>query len=320
MKKLLVCAAILLAICIDASAQNYPVKTVRIIVPYPPGGGTDIVARLIAQKLTESLGRTAIVENRVGAFGIVGTEAVAKAAPDGYTLGMATPSPITIGKTLFPKLPYDPERDLAPIILVNESASVLVAHPSLPVRSLEELVAFAKTRPGALNIAINNVASVHHLLTEMFNHEAGIRMTSVPYKGGALAVTDLVSGQVDLLWSILPLALPSIQNGKLRAIVVAGERRSNLLPDIPTTGESGWPKVVGSGWNGVVAPAGTPRDIIDRLNAEIGLSLNAPDIKERYTALGLEVLGSTPDGFAAYMRAETARWAEVVRTANVKVE
>ena len=320
MKKLLGCAAVLLAVCIDGMAQSYPVKPIRIIVPYPPGGGTDIVARLMAQKLTESLGRTVIVENRVGAFGIVGTEAVAKAAPDGYTLGMATPSPITIGKTLFPKLPYDPERDLAPVILVNESASVLVAHPSLPVHSLEELVALAKRRPGALNIAINNIASVHHLLTEMFNHEAGIKMTNVTYKGGALAVNDLLSGQVDLLWSILPLALPHIQNGKLRAIVVAGEKRSNLLPDVPTTGQSGWPKVVGSGWNGVVAPAGTPRDVIERLNVEIGLSLNAPDIKERYTALGLEALGSTPEEFGAYMRAETARWAEVVRTANVKVE
>ncbi|HKA45110.1 MAG TPA: tripartite tricarboxylate transporter substrate binding protein [Burkholderiales bacterium] len=319
MKSGLLWIALLVAGGVDVAwSQPYPAKPVRLIVTYPAGGGTDITARLVAQKLSESLGRNVIVDNRTGGGGIVGTDAIAKAAPDGYTIGMATPSPITIGKTLFSSLPYDPLRDLAPVILVNESASVLVVHPSVPARSVKELVALAKAR--SLNVAINNLASVHHLLTEMFNHTAGITMNDVPYKGGGLAATDLVGGQVELLWSVLPIVLPFIQNGRLRALAVASEKRSALLPDVPTMGESGWPSIVGSGWNGIVTPAGTPRNIIERLNAEITRTLNAPDVKERFTTLGFEALGSTPDEFGAFMRAETVKWAEVIRTAKIKID
>lgn len=319
MKRLLTWAAILFTGCVNvAPSQTYPVKTIRLIVTYPPGGGTDITARVISQKLAESFGRTVIVDNRVGGSGIVGTDAIVKAAPDGYTIGMATPSPITIGRTLFPSLPYDPERGLASIILVNDSASVLVLHPSVPVRSVKELIALAKGR--SLNVAINNLASVQHLVTEMFNHAAGIKMNNVPYKGGALAATDVMGGQVELLWSVLPVVLPFIQNERLRALVVASAKRSAHLPNVPTTGESGLPKVVGSGWNGVVAPAGTSKNIIDRLNAEIGRSLDAPDVKERFANLGFEALGGTPEEFGAFMRAETAKWAEVIKTAKIKLE
>jgi tripartite-type tricarboxylate transporter receptor subunit TctC len=183
---------------------------------------------------------------------------------------------------------------------------------------VKELVALAKVR--SFNAAINTLASVHHLLTEMFNHAAGIKMNNIPYKGGALAATDVVGGQVELLWSVLPLVQPFIQNGRLRALAVAGDKRSIYLPNVPTMSESGWPSIAGTGWNGVVAPAGTPKSILDRLNAEIGRTLNAPDVRERFTTLGFEALGGTPEEFGAYMRAETVKWAGVIRTANIKLE
>ena len=311
--------AVLLVGCTTAAfAQAWPTKPIRLIVSYPAGGGTDITARIIAQKLTESLGRNVIVDNRTGGGGIVGTDAIAKALPDGYTIGMATPSPITIGRALFPSLPYDALGDFAPIILANESASVLVVHPDLPARSVKELVALARVR--SLNVAINNVASVHHLLKEMFNHAAGISMNNVPYKGGGLAVSDLLGGQTELLWSVLPLVLPFIQNGRLRALAVASEKRSVLLPNVPTMGESGWPTIVGSGWNGLVAPRKTPRALVARLNAEITGALNAPDVRQRFTTLGFETLGGTPEEFAAFMNAEAVKWAAVIKTAKIKLD
>jgi len=301
-----------------AGAQTYPVKPVRLIVPFAPGGGTDILARMLCQKLTEAMGQPFIVDNRGGAGGVIGAEVAAKSPADGYTLLLGSPGPLTINPALQPRMSYDSLRDFAPISLATISAFTLVVHPSLPARSVKELVALAKAR--SLNVAINNLASVHHLLTEMFNHTAGITMNDVPYKGGGLAATDLVGGQVELLWSVLPIVLPFIQNGRLRALAVASEKRSALLPDVPTMGESGWPSIVGSGWNGIVTPAGTPRNIIERLNAEITRTLNAPDVKERFTTLGFEALGSTPDEFGAFMRAETVKWAEVIRTAKIKID
>ncbi len=311
--------AVLLAGCAGfACAQVYPAKPVRVIVPYPPGGGTDLVARLVSQKLTESLGRTFVVDNRAGANGLLGTEAIARAAPDGYTLGMATPGPITAGRSLYPNLAYDPERDLAPVILANASPNVLAVHPSVPARSAKELIALAKARP--IRAGVSTIASIQHLLAEMMNRETGVKMDIIAYKGGAQVATDVVGGQIESLWSVLPVVLPFIQSGRLRALAVASEKRTALLPAVPTTGESGLPAVVATAWNGVVAPAGTPRNIIDLLNAEIGRSLVAPDIKERFTASGLEAVGGTPDAFAAFMRAETAKWAKVIKAANIKVE
>lgn len=319
MKSFLIGTAILLIGSINiAVSQVYPVKPIRMIVPYPPGGGTDTAARLIGQKLAESYGRSIIVENRPGANGNTGTDAMAKAAPDGYTLGLATPGPVTAGKSLYPNLPYNPERDLTPVILVNASPNVLAVHPSVPARSVKELVALAKARP--LHAGVSTIASIQHLLAEMLNHAAGIKMEIIAYKGGAQVATDVAGGQIESLWSVLPVVLPFIQAGRLKALAVASEKRTALLPDVPTMGESGWPSVVATAWNGVVAPAGTPRKIIDSLNAEIGRSLQAPDVRERFTALGMEAIGGTPEEFGAFLRAETAKWAGVIKAANIKIE
>ena len=308
-----------LAACVDAAlAQAYPVKPVRIIVPYPPGGGTDLAARLIAQKLSEALGKPVSVENRAGANGNIGTDAVAKAAPDGYTLGMATPGPVTAGKALYPSLQYDPERDFAPVILFNASPNVLAVHPSIPARTVRELIALAGKGP--LHVAASTVASVQHLLAEMLNHATGVRMEVITYKGGAQAATDVAGGQVEALWSVLPAALPFIQSGRLRPLAVASDKRSALLPHVPTMGEAGWPAVVGTAWNGVVAPGATPRAIIDTLAAEIGRSLLAADVKERLTASGMEAIGGSPEQFGAFLKAESAKWAKVIKAANIKVE
>ena len=318
--KVRLCSTALLLACavVPAFAQPYPAKPIRVIVPYPAGGGTDTAARLIAQKLSESFGRSVLVDNRPGANGITGTEAMAKAAPDGYTLGMATPGPVTIGKTLYANLPYDPERDFAPVILVNASPNVLAVHPSVPARSVRELVALAKTQP--LHIGASTIASVQHLLAEMLNHAAGVHMDVITYKGGAQAATDAAGGQIEALWSVLPAALPFIHGGRLRALAVASDQRTALLPQAPTMREAGWPAVVGTAWNGVVAPAGTPKAIIDTLAADIGRGLQASDVQSRFTALGMEAIGGAPDAFGTFLRAETARWAGVIRTANIKVE
>src|SRR3954470_7797021 len=319
MKLLPTLASLVLAVvCAQTLAQSYPAKTVRIIVPYPPGGGTDLAARLVAQKLTESLGKSVIVENRAGANGNIGTDAMAKAAPDGYTLGMATPGPVTAGKSLYPNLPYDPERDLTPVILVNASPNVLAVHPSVPARSVKELIALAKS--GKLHIAASTIASVQHLLAEMLNHATGTRMEVITYKGGAQAATDAAGGQVEALWSVLPAALPFIQSGRLRSLAVASEKRTALLPQVPTMGEAGWPAVVGTAWNGVVAPAGTLKAIVDTLAADISRGLNAADVKERFTASGMEAIGGTPEAFGAFLKAETTKWARVIKAANIKVE
>lgn len=318
MKRALI-AILAIGVTASALAQNYPVKLIRLISPSTPGGGTDTAARLISQKLTESFGRPVVVENRPGVSGIFGTDALAKAAPDGYTIGMAQPGPMTIARSLFPTLPYDPERDFAPIILANESASVLVIHPSIPARSVKDLVALAKVRP--FNVAFPNVASVQHLLTELFSQAARIKVNAIPYKGGAPATIDVIGGQVDALWSVMPLVLPFIQNGKIRALAVAGEKRSAFLPSIPTMGEAGWPGVIGTSWNGVVAPAGTPKEIVVRLNAEIRRALSAADIRERYTALGMESFEeNTPESFAAFMRADAVKWNGVIKTAKIKLD
>lgn len=318
MKIFIALVAVIGSAVTPALAQPYPAKPLRIIVPYPPGGGTDLAARLVAQKLAESFGKSVIVENRAGANGNIGTDAMAKAAPDGYTLGMATPGPVTAGKSLYPNLPYDPERDLAPVILVNASPNVLAVHPSVPARSVKELIALANS--GKVQIAASTIASVQHLLAEMLNHAAGVRMQVITYKGGAQAATDVAGGQVEALWSVLPAALPFIQSGRLRSLAVASEKRTTLLPDVPTMGEAGWPAVVGTAWNGVVAPAGTPKPIVDTLASEIGRSLNAADVKERFTASGMEAIGGTPGAFASFLGAETAKWAKVIKAANIKVE
>jgi tripartite-type tricarboxylate transporter receptor subunit TctC len=302
-----------------ATAQHYPTRPIRLIVPYPPGGGTDIAARWIADKLSARLGERVVVDNRAGANGNLGTDYIAKATPDGYVIGMATPGPVTVGRSLYADLPYDPKKDLVPIILANESPIVLVVNPSVSIKSLKQLVAAAKSNPGKLSAALVSIGSVPHLLTEMLKISAGINLLDVPYKGGAPAALDVIAGQVDMLFSVLPLVLPNIKAGQLRALAIASKVRSPLIPDVPTTVQAGYGDVVGSAWNGIVAPAGTPMPIIDQLNSEISQILAAPDTERRFTALGMESVGGTPQSFAHFLQAEAEKWAKVITTAHLRM-
>lgn len=316
LRPLLVLALFILAG--SSFAQSYPVRPIRLIVPYPPGGGTDIAARWIAQKLGERLGQPVVVENKSGAGGNIGTDAIAKARPDGYTIGMATPGPMTVSPSLDSQLPYDPRKDLEPIILANESPIVLVTSPKLPVKTLNDVVALAKAKPGRVTAALVSIGSVPHLLTELFASSNGIALLDVPYKGGSPAVTDVLSGQVDMLFSVLPLVLPFINGNELNAIAVASERRTNLLPNVPTTKEAGSPKVIGSAWNGVVAPAGIPPEIARKLNSEINALLHTAETKERFAGLGMESVGGSASEFRAFLAAETEKWSKVVKDANIR--
>ena len=303
-----------------AFAENYPVKPIRLIVPYPAGGGTDIAARWIGQKLGEVLNQQVVVDNRAGANGNLGTNVIAKGAPDGYLIGMATPGPVTVGRGLYPDLPYDPQKDLMPIVLANESPIVLVVNPSVPARSLQELIGLAKARPGMLTAALVSTGSVPHLLTEMLKAAAGISILNVPYKGGGPAAMDVVGGQVDMLFSVLPLVLPYITSGQLRPIVIASDARSALLPDVPTVKEAGFRQVTGTAWNGIVAPAGSPRGIIAKLNGEVAKVLESAETKQRFAVLGMEPVGGSADNFAEFLRGESEKWSNVITAAHVQVQ
>lgn len=301
-----------------AIAQDYPSRPIRLVVPYPAGGGTDIAARWIADRLSAQFNDKVFVDNRAGASGNLGTDFIAKSAPDGYVIGMATPGPVTVGRSLYADLHYDPKKDLAPIILANESPIVLVVNSGIPVKSLKELVASAKSGSGKLTAALVSTGSVPHLVTEMLKLSAGINILDVPYKGGVPAMLDVISGQVDMLFSVLPLVLPNIQAGQLRALVIASKTRSALIPDVPTTAEDGYSDVVGSAWNGIVAPAGTPQGIVDKLNSEISQILASPDTKQRFTELGMQLVGGTPGDFAQYLQAESEKWAAVISAAHLQ--
>ena len=313
--------SVLVGLSVDdaALAQAYPNRPVKLIVPYPPGGGTDIAARWIADKLGDRLRQTVFVDNRTGANGNLGTDFIAKAAPDGYVIGMATPGPVTVGRSLYADLPYDPQKDLVPIILANESPIVLVVNPAVPAKSLKDLVASAKSKPGKLSAALVSTGSVPHLLTEMLKISAGINVLDVPYKGGAPAALDVIGGQVDILFSVLPLVLPNIKAGQLRALVIASKTRSSLIPDVPTTAEEGYGDVIGSAWNGIVAPASTPQEIVDKLNLETSQILATKDTEQRFNELGMEPVGGTPQSFAHYLQAESEKWAEVITTAHLRM-
>ena len=313
-------AAVLFGLNVDmaAFAQGYPNRPIKMVVPYPPGGGTDIAARWIAEKLSDRLKQTVFVDNRAGANGNLGTDFIAKGAPDGYVIGMATPGPVTVGRSLYPDLPYDPQKDLVPIILANESPIVLAVNPTVPAKSIKDLVALAKSKPGKLTAALVSTGSVPHLLTEMLKMSAGINILDVPYKGGAPATLDVISGQVDMLFSVLPLILPNIKAGQLRPLVIASKTRSPLLPDVPTTAEEGYGDVIGSAWNGIVAPAGTPKDIVDKLNAETSQILTTPETKQRFNALGMESVGGSPQDFARFLQAEAEKWGKVIAAAHLQ--
>jgi tripartite-type tricarboxylate transporter receptor subunit TctC len=316
----LLCLAVGCLHVVAVHAEGYPDRPVRLIVPYPAGGGTDIAARWIAQQLGTRFKYQIIVDNRGGANGNLGTDLIAKAAPDGYTLGMGTPGPVTVARSLYATLPYDPLKDLAPIILANESPIVLVANPNLSAKTLGELVALAKASPGKLTAALVSTGSVPHLVTEMFKESANIDFLDVPYKGGGPAAIDVIGGQVDMFFSVLPLVLPHIKAGKLRAVAVAGTKRSELIPDIPTFAEAGYRDVVGSAWNGIVAPAGTPAAVILKINADIANVLASAETKEAFAALGMEAVGGSSSSYAKFLDAETAKWKAVIKAAHIQQE
>ena len=311
-----------LAACgaVSAHAQGFPAKSVRIIVAFPPGGGTDIVARLLGQKLGEAWGQQAIVDNRAGASGVIGTEAAARAAPDGYTWFMGTMGNLTVNQHLYPKMPVDPQRDLAALSQVVAVHFVAVAHPSLPARNVKELIALAKARPGQINYSSSGPGGAPHLGGELLKSMAGIDLVHIPYKGSGPSFTDLLGGQVSLTFDSLVQSYPYIKAGKLKALGVLGSKRSTLLPDVPTIAESGVPGYELTNWFGLVVPAATPRDLVNRLYGDVSKALAQPDIREKLQAMGADVIGSTPDQFAAFMRAETAKWAKVVKRANIRAE
>ena len=301
-------------------AQAYPAKPVRIIVPFAPGGGTDIIARIIAPVLSERLGQQVLVDNRPGASTIVGSEIVAKAAPDGYTLLIALTGTLAINPSLYSKLPYDPVGSFAPISLLATSPNILVVHPSVPAKTVGHLIAIAKARPGMLNFASSGTGGAPHLAGELFKRLAKIDIVQVPYKGAGPALADVLGGHVSIMFSALPPVLPQVKAGKLRALAVTAARRSQLVPDFPTMAEAGVPGFEVSTWFGMLAPAGTDGRIADRLNSEVRSLLRAEDLRARFAEQGLEVLESSPSDFASYIKSEMARWGKIVRESGVRLD
>ncbi len=316
--KSLAIALALVAGAAVAQSPAYPVKPVRLVVPSSPGGGTDILARVLAQKMSESLGQQFVVENRPGAGQVIGIEAVARSAPDGHTLLMAA-SAIVINEVLYAKPPYDTLRDFAPVTLVASLPNILVVHPALPVKSVRELIALAKTRPGQLNYSSAGSGTSPHLSMELFRLMAGITLTHVPYKGTGPATVDLVAGQVQLSMPNVLTALPQIKGGKLRALGVTSAKRATGLPDIPAIAET-VPGYEAIQWYGLLAPAGTPREIVGKVQAETARILVLPEVKARLASDGADAVGNRPDEFAAYIRAELAKWGKVVKTGGITLE
>ncbi len=312
-------AATIAALSTGVFAQAYPSKPVRLMVPYTPGAGTDTIARILAQKAGESLGQQVVIENRPGAGGTIGTEIVAKAPPDGYTLLFA-PTSHAINPGIYPKLGYDTLKDFAPISIVASLPVVLAVEPSIPATSVKDLVALAKSKPGALTMASSGNGTVFHLTGELFKDAAGINMVHVPFKGGAPAVAALLGGQVSMTFETSVTLLPHIRSGKLRALGVASAKRIALLPDVPTLGESGFPAILAENWYGLYAPAGTPKEVIARLYADLDRAIHSPDVREKLAQQGAEIRENTPEQTAAFLRSEMAKWARVIKESGAKVD
>ena len=312
-------AAVMAIAPFSALAQSYPVKPIHVVVPYPPGGGTDLVARLIGKQMSEQFGQPVVVDNRPGAGGNIGTELLAKAAPDGYTLGIATPGPLSMAASLYPSLPYDPAKSFATIALIAEQPIVLLTHPSLPPRNVHELIALAKARPGQLNAAVTT-ATVPHLLTEMINLSAGVRMVSIGYKGGVQARTDLIAGRVEVMFSVLSTAMPFLNPPKVKALAIASPRRSALVPDLPTMREAGYPGIEGAVWAGLIAPAGTPRVIVDRLHDAVVKAMAPAETKRLFSSLAMDPVQAGPDEFQRFLNRETAVWGKIIKASNIKAD
>lgn len=317
----LVAAAALLAVHAAAFGQPaYPVKPVRMIVPFPPGGSTDIVGRVVAQKLTESLGQQVVVENRGGAGGTIGTEAAARAPADGYTLLMSPSAPIAINVTLYKNLKYDTLRDFAPIIRIASSPLVLVVHPSVPVKSARELIAMLKARPHDFVYASAGNGTPQHLAAELFKTLAGVRMTHVPYKGSGQAIADVIAGQVPITFETFVSALEYTKSGRLRALAQTGAARSAQLPAVPTIAETGVRGYEAIGWWGLLAPAGTPQPVVTRLHSELARVFDTPEMRQRLVDLGSDPVIESPAQFGAFIKAEIAKWAKVIEESGAKVD
>jgi len=309
---------VLLAFCTaGALAQSYPTRAIKLVVPSSPGGGTDIVARILGQKLSEQLGQQFVVENRAGAGTVIGNDAVAKSAPDGYTLLMGL-STLAINPSMYAKLPYDALRDFAPISQSVSACNILILHPSVPAKTVVELIALARAKPGSLTFGSAGMGTNPHLSGELFKSLARIDMVHVPFKGSGQSIISQVAGEIAANFPSVPTAMPYVKAGRLRGIGVTTLRRVEVLPDVPSIAEAGLPGYEATQWFGLLAPAGTPRPIIDRLYQESSRALRSADMKERMTAEGLEVVGSTPEEFASYIRSETEKWTQVIKAAGIK--
>ncbi len=301
-------------------AQAWPSKPIRLIIPFPPGGATDIIGRTLAQKLSTQLGQTVIVDNKPGAGGTLGSNEAAKAAPDGYTLLLATTSTHSIAPSLYKNIPYSAEKDFAPISEVATATNVLIVTPNLPVTTVAELVALAKSKPNALNFASSGNGTIVHLQSELFKQLAGVQLTHVPYKGTALSIPDLISGQTQMLFDSLVSALPHIKGGKVKALAVTSAKRTPLLPNVPTVIESGLPGYEVNTYFGLFAPPGTPREIVQRLQREAAAAVQSADVKERFASQGAEPVGGSSEALSAMIRSETVKWKRAIEAGQIKVE
>ncbi|HTD89640.1 MAG TPA: tripartite tricarboxylate transporter substrate binding protein [Burkholderiales bacterium] len=303
-----------------AQTENYPVRPLRFIVPLPPGGGADLVARMVAERLSKNLGQQVLVDNRAGGGTVIGADLAAKSTPDGYTLLLGTATTHAINASLVKKLPYDPVRDFSPISLVAVLPQIIVAHPSLPANTLPELIALARKRPGEILFASTGNGSANHLGAEMLKNVARLNMVHVPYRGAGPSVTDLLAGQTQFMFTTIPPVLPHVKDGRLKALAVAHSKRSALLPQLPTTAEGGAPGVEASSWNGVLVRAGTAHAIITRLHSELSAIMTQPELRERLAGAGVEPMLNTPEAFAKYIASETARYARVIASSGVRID
>ena len=301
-----------------AGAQDYPIKPIRLVVPFPPGGPNDIIGRVVGQKMQELLGQLIIIDNRPGAGGVLGTDNVAKSEPDGYAIAISSAGALAISTALQEKMLYDPLRDLAAVTLVAKVPELLVASTTVPVATVAELVALAKARPGAINYGSTGPGSMPHLAGELLRASAGIDIVHVPYRGAAPAVNDLVGHQVQIMFLDVPVLLPQIQAGAVRPLAVGGRLRVPALPDLPTMSEAGYPQIEADNWYGMVAPARTPRPVVAKLHAAAVAALKAPEVQEKLASQGAILVGDTPEQFAAFMASEIAKWAKVVQAAGIR--
>ncbi len=315
------CAALCSMLTAPAAFANtdYPNKPIRLVVPYPPGGPTDIVARVVAQKLGEQIGQSIIIDNKPGAGANLGAEQVARSAPDGYTLVVATTAH-AINPSLFSKLNYSITKDFAPISQLTSGPLVIVTTPTLAANNVKELIALAKSKPGALNYATSGNGQSTHLSAELFSAMAGVKMNHIPYKGSAPALTDVMSGQADLMFDTMLSSMPFVKSGKLKALAVTSSERAPSAPDLPTVAEAGLPSYEAIAWNGILAPAGTPKEIVDKLNAGLKKVLQDPDVKQRFDAQGFAAQWNTPQAFGTFLTTEVDKWGKVVKTSGAKVD